>query len=417
MKNVFEDVICAGCCCVCDDIQVTTDGQQILDVQTTCPQGQAWFARSRQTDQLQPLISGAEASLEAALTRAAELIQNATSPLLFGMGQSATEAQRAAISLADRIGATIDSGAAASTRALQQVGEASCTLGEVRSRADLIIYWNAESLRTNPHHQQTLNSGADAISRKIVTVGASASDASADVDLALRVPVEGEFETLWRLRALLRGIALDGDVPPGPSAGELESLAALIRQSRYIVIFFGPAVSEDRLFHRKLEALSLLVREIQSERRCHTINVPASGAAKGAEPVLAWQTGYAAAVNFAVGYPRFSPCEYATVRMLEEKEADVCLLIGDAPLTGLSELALQELQQTPLIHVGPAPLSDLEPEVFIPTDISGIHSAGSLYRFDGTPLPLRALIATPQLSEAEVLQHLASLLTPVLPIC
>ena len=417
MKNVFDDVTCAGCCCVCDDIQVTTDGQQILDVQTTCPQGQAWFARSRQTEELQPLISGSKVSQETALTRSAELIQNATSPLLFGMGQSATEAQRAAISLADRIGATIDSGASAATRALQQVGEASCTLGEVRSRADLIIYWNAESLRTNPHHQQSLKSGAEPVSRKIVTVGSGTLTDSSAVDLALNVPAEGEFDTLWRLRALLRGIALNGAVPAGLSAGELESLAALIRQSRYIVIFFGPAASGDRLFHRKLEALSLLAREIQSERRCHTINVPASGVAKGAEPVLAWQTGYAAAVNFAVGYPRFSPCEYATVRMLEQGEADVCLLIGDAPLTGLSELALQQLQQIPLIHIGPAPMVDIEPEVFLPTGISGIHSAGSLYRFDGTPLPLRVLIATPQPSEAEVLQQLESQLKPVLPIC
>ncbi|QDT26841.1 hypothetical protein [Gimesia panareensis] len=412
MKNVIEDVTCAGCCCVCDHIQVTTDGQQIIDVQTTCPQGQAWFAQSRQTEKQQPLIKGIDASREAAIARAAGLIQEAQSPLLCGMGQSAVDAQRAAISLADLTGATIDSGASAATRALQQVGEANCTLGEVRSRADLIIYWNAENLRFNAHHQQSLVPPGEPVPRKIVTVGSELPGDSRGVDLSLTVSVEDEFEILWRLRALLKGVALEGT-----TAGELASLAALMQQSSYIVIFFGPASPDERLFHRKLEALSLLAREIQAERRCHTINVPAAGATKGAEPVLAWQTGYAAAVNFAAGYPRFSPCEYSTVKMLEQGEADLCLLIGEDPLTGLSDQAIQRLQQIPLIHVGPVPLVDLQPEVYIPTGISGIHAAGSLYRFDGTPLPLRALISTQQASEAEILNQIETLLKPVMHIC
>jgi len=417
VKKVFEDVTCAGCCCLCDDLQVTTDGQQILEVQTTCPQGQAWFARAGQTEKLQPLIKGIDATREAAISRAAGLLQQAQSPLLLGMGQSATEAQRAAVSLADLTGATIDSGAVAATRALQQVGEASCTLGEVRSRADLIIYWNAESLRLNEHHQQTLVPPGESFARKIVTVGSQLPEDKTGVDLSLSVPATAEFEVLWRLRALLKGVALEEVASAALTGGPIEQLAELIQQSRYIVFFFGSATPQEHLFHRKLETLSLLAREIQVERRCHTIQIPSAGTAKGAEPVLAWQTGYAAAVNFAAGYPRFSPCEYATAPMLEQGETDLCLLIGEDPLAGLAEETLQQLRQLNLIHIGPVPLDDMQPEVFIPTGISGIHSPGSLYRFDGTPLPLRALISTQQASEAEILTEIATLLKPVLHFC
>jgi len=411
VSNVFEDITCAGCYCVCDDIQVTTDGQQIIDVQTTCPQGQAWFEQARQSETLQPQIGKDAVSREDALARAAELLLNANAPLVFGMNQSATDAQRAAVSLADRLGATIDSGATAATRALQQVGEASCTLGEVRSRADLILYWDAEELRLNEKHRQSLAAGEPALSRKIVTLGTTTTAQSQDIDCAVTVPEEGEIDLIWRLRALLKGIDLDGPEPTGLSIPEMQQLVSLIQQSRYMVCFYGSSWKQGTLAHRKLEALSLLVREIQAERRCHALSVPAAGQTKGAEPVLAWQTGYAAAVNFAAGYPRFAPCESTTIRMLEKAEADVCLLIGADPLAGLAEAALNHLKQIPLIQVGSARLKDIQPDVYLPAGISGIHHAGSLYRFDGTPLPLRALIAAPQLSEAEIIAQLENLLT------
>ncbi|MFK7778819.1 MAG: hypothetical protein QM501_11995, partial [Gimesia sp.] len=102
MKNVIEDVVCAGCCCVCDDIQVTTDGKQILEIQSSCPQAQDWFKQSLQTESLSPLIKGKAASQVEAVKSAVDLIQQAQAPLVYGMAQSGTDAQRAAICLADQ---------------------------------------------------------------------------------------------------------------------------------------------------------------------------------------------------------------------------------------------------------------------------------------------------------------------------
>ncbi|HCO22997.1 MAG: hypothetical protein CME31_21685, partial [Gimesia sp.] len=70
MKNLIEDVTCAGCYCACDDIRLETDGQQIQEVQTTCSQGQVWFERAASTDQLVPQIQGQPVSQTTAIERA-----------------------------------------------------------------------------------------------------------------------------------------------------------------------------------------------------------------------------------------------------------------------------------------------------------------------------------------------------------
>lgn len=408
MANVIEDVACAGCCCVCDDIRVTTDGHQLIDAQTDCSQGQIWFQQSQQISKLTPQINGKDIAKPEAVKQAVELIQKAKSPLIFGMSQSATDAQRAAVCLADQIGATIDTGASPATRALQQVGEAPCTLGEVRDRADLIIYWGANSLFTNECHRRSLVSKTAEVPRKTVVMGSELPSDCDGFDQLIQLESQNEFEVIWSLRALLQGRELSENVPAGISVSDLEELAHHLQQSKYIVFFYGPEFKQGHLSHRKIEALSLLVREIQSDRRCHAISVPCDSETKGAENVLAWQTGYAANVNFAAGYPRYSPGEYSANRLLEQGEIDLCILVGAQSTAGLSQNARQRLADIPVILVGPVPVDDLVPEVYIPTGIYGIHFPGVVYRFDGTPLPLRSLIPTTQLSEADVLSEFTS---------
>ncbi|HAH43885.1 MAG TPA: hypothetical protein DCM07_03345 [Planctomycetaceae bacterium] len=408
MKKLIEDVTCAGCYCACDDIQVTIDGQQILEVQTTCSQGQAWFERAGETDQLVPRIQGKPVSQAAAIKQAVELIQQAQAPLVTGLSQSSTAAQRAAVALADQIGAVIDTGASAGTRALQQVGEATCTLGEVRSRADLIIYWGAADLLANARHRQTLETDSPEMTRKIIAIGEESARATDHADEFIAVEPQREIEVIWQLRSLLKGIALAGNEPVGITESQLQSLASQLKQSQYIVFFTGPEFKQGPLSHRKLEALSLLIREIQRERRCHSISVPASGETKGAEHVLAWQTGDAAAVNFAAGFPCYSPAEYQASRLLEQSEVDLCILTGGNPLAGLSAQALGNLKSVPSIVIGSTLPQDFQPEVFLPTGITGIQFPGSMYRYDGTPLPLRGFLPTVQNSEADVLKQISN---------
>src|SRR5262249_17982351 len=101
-------------------------------------------------------MEGQSVPLEVALAQAADLLRAASSPLIYGLSRSSTEGQRAAIALGERIGATIDTTAslchAPSVVGLQEVGESTFTLGDVRNRADLVIFWGANRVFSPPRH-------------------------------------------------------------------------------------------------------------------------------------------------------------------------------------------------------------------------------------------------------------------------
>ena len=78
------------------------------------------------------------------------------SPLIYGLSRSSTPGQRSAVRLADELGATIDTTAstchAPSIMAVQAVGESTATLGEIKNRSDLVIYWGSDPLVSHPRH-------------------------------------------------------------------------------------------------------------------------------------------------------------------------------------------------------------------------------------------------------------------------
>ena len=55
------------------------------------------------------MVDGNEASLEAAIERAAELLHEADLPLVYGMSNTTCEAQKECVAMADRLGGIVDS--------------------------------------------------------------------------------------------------------------------------------------------------------------------------------------------------------------------------------------------------------------------------------------------------------------------
>jgi len=125
--------------------------------------------------------------------------------------------------------------------------------------------------------------------------------------------------------------------------------------------------------------------------------VRGEGNARGAEDVLAWQTGFPAAVSFARGHPRANPGELSAATLLERGEVDAALVIGaDAP-PGLRELP------TVVIDVQPAQGA----RVAFTTAVAGIEVAGTAHRMDGVPVPLRALLDGDRPTAEDVLAAIA----------
>ncbi len=108
--TVVKNAVCTFCGCVCDDIELHADGERIVETKRACILGEAWF-KNHAAERLYPpaLIDGREATVEEAVAAAAEILDRADLPLIYGLSNVTCEAQREAVWLAETVGGVIDS--------------------------------------------------------------------------------------------------------------------------------------------------------------------------------------------------------------------------------------------------------------------------------------------------------------------
>jgi formylmethanofuran dehydrogenase subunit B len=109
-KNVVKNATCTFCGCVCDDIELHTEGDRIVKAKNACSLGESWF-KYHTAERLYPdaLIDGRPATVEAAVEAAADYLYRANMPLVYGLSNITCEAQREAVALAELIGGVVDS--------------------------------------------------------------------------------------------------------------------------------------------------------------------------------------------------------------------------------------------------------------------------------------------------------------------
>jgi formylmethanofuran dehydrogenase subunit B len=135
------------------------------------------------------------------------------------------------------------------------------------------------------------------------------------------------------------------------------------------------------------------------------------GDVAGADGVLCWQTGFPFGVNFARGFPRYNPGEYTADELLSRKEVDACLIVGSESMELLSARARDFLRRIPTIILDyPHVESPFEPTVRFTTAIYGIHAAGTAYRMDEIPIPLRPIMTCLYRTDHEILTALLQML-------
>jgi formylmethanofuran dehydrogenase subunit B len=108
--SIIKNATCTFCGCVCDDIEVHAEGEKIVKTKAACSLGASWFL-NHNAERIYPdaLIDGKEATVDEAVEAAAEYLDRANMPLVYGLSNVTCEAQREAVSLAEKIGAVIDS--------------------------------------------------------------------------------------------------------------------------------------------------------------------------------------------------------------------------------------------------------------------------------------------------------------------
>jgi formylmethanofuran dehydrogenase subunit B len=295
-------------------------------------------------------------------------------------------------------------------------GKVSCTLGEVKNRADLIIYWGGNPAECHPRHftKYTLTQKGKFVPRGrkdrtmvLVDIRETPSERAADVFLQVRPGKD--FEVLTTLRALIK----DQPVNPalvaetGLSVEQLTDLAGRMKCARFGVIFFGMGLSMTRGKHMNSAAILTLAAELNAFTKFVTMPMRGHGNVTGSDMVMRWSTGYPFGVNLCRGYPRFNPGEYSTVDLLVRGDVDAALVLGADPGATMPQPAIEHLARIPTIVLDPKVTHTSRlARVHITTAATGISAAGTVYRMDEIPLPLRPALHSPYPSDEEVIRRI-----------
>jgi len=403
----MDHVVCTFCGCDCDDISVDVEGERITKVRNACVLGRSWFLNHGAPSDLPAArIDGEPVRFEQGVDEAARCLADARYPLVYGLSSTCCEAQRKAVALAEILGGCIDCCTSVchgpSGMALQSVGEPTCTLGEVKNRADLIVYWGSNPVESHPRHMARYTVSPRGMfvpegrkGRTVILVDVRRSPSAKAVDIFFQIKPGKDFEVLWALQALVRGQKVDEASlrDTGLTGDRLGELADRMMGCRFGVIFVGQGLTQTRGKHFNTTAAFLLVRALNQHAKFALIPMRGHGNVTGVDNVLAWQTGYPFGVNFSLGYPRFNPGEYTVVDLLGRNEADAALVVAADPVSSLPAGAVRRLTEIPLIALDTHESETTRAaHVAFTTATAGIHAEGTVYRMDNIPIHLRKIL-------------------------
>ncbi|MBA2490319.1 MAG: formylmethanofuran dehydrogenase subunit B [Gammaproteobacteria bacterium] len=429
--RLVEHATCTFCGCVCDDMDLTVDldAKRITKAKNACVLGRAWFAEHTIEDRPFALIDGKPATTEQGVEAAARILVGARFPIIYGLSDTTCEAQKQAVAIGDMIHGTIDTTTSVchgpSGIAFQGVGESTATLGEIKNRADLVVYWGGNPAESHPRHftryavtpkgMYVPNGRKD---RTVVLVDVRRTPSAPVADIFIQVRPGKDFEVLWTLRALVKGRKVDPKIADttGVPLSVLEDLARRMKSCRYGVLFFGMGLTMTRGRHFNSGAVLALATDLNEFTHFVAKPVRGHGNVTGADNVVSWQTGYPFGVNFSRGYPRFNPGEFTTVDTLARGDADAALIIASDPASNFPKSSVEHLKKIPVIVLDTKPTDTTQlAKVAFTTATYGINTGGTVYRMDDVPITLRPAFESPYPSDEAILmaikRRVAELLT------
>jgi formylmethanofuran dehydrogenase subunit B len=412
----YEGVVCAFCGSLCDDITLKVEDNAIVSMTGGCAIGRKRFLSPPEANA--PLVKGRETGLDQAIDAAVRILSSARYPLIYGLSSTTAEAQAAAVRLAETLGATIDSTSSVchgpGTIARQMLGIPTCTLGEVRNRADVVLFRGCNPVEAHPRHFGRYSVQARGWktpegrqNRTLIAVDVRKTLTAKMADVFLQVEPNSDFEVLTALRALINGANLTGDTFGGVPRSQLEQAAQTLLGAKYGVILFGMGLTmSSGCQHNAYQAL-MLARDLNDHTAFAVIPMRGHGNVTGAETVMTWLTGYPFAVNFSRGYPRYSPGEFSAVDVLVRDEADAALVVASDPAATFPAAAADRFAQISTIVIDPQFSATAQmAQVYIPSASAGIAASGTAYRMDGVPLPLRKLVDSEYPDDRQILNRI-----------
>jgi len=292
-------------------------------------------------------------------------------------------------------------------------------LGEVRNRADLVIYWGGNPAECHPRHftkyalmpkGKHLPRGRKDRTMVLVDIRETKSVKAADIFLQIRPG--RDFEVLTILRAIVKGQYVNPAMvaETGLTIEQLRDLVDRMKRARFGVMFFGMGLSMTRGKHMNSSAILTLAAELNAYTKFVAMPMRGHGNVTGADVIMRWTTGYPFGISFDRGYPRFNPGEFSTVDLLVRGDTDAALILGADPGATMPQPAIDHLARIPTIVLDPKVTHTSRlARVHITTAVTGISAPGTGYRMDEVPLPLRPALKSPYPTDEEVVRRIHEL--------
>jgi formylmethanofuran dehydrogenase subunit B len=291
-------------------------------------------------------------------------------------------------------------------------GKVTCTLGEVKNRADFIIYWGGNPAECHPRHftKYTIMQKGKFVpqgrkGRTMITIDIRETPSARAADIALIIKSGKDFELGTTMRALMKGQPVDEErvAEIGLSLDTITDLVERMKRAKFGVIFFGMGLSMTRGKHMNSAGILNIAAEMNAFTKFVCMPMRGHGNVTGADVVLRWTTGYPFGVNLSRGYPRFNPGEFSTVDLLVRGDNDATLVLGADPGATMPQPAIDHLTRTPTIVLDPKVTHTSKlARVHFTTAVTGVSAGGTAYRMDEIPITLRPGLKSPYRTDEEI---------------
>ncbi|KAA0687487.1 formylmethanofuran dehydrogenase [Azospirillum brasilense] len=419
---VHRDVVCPFCGLGCDDLTVEEEPPSTLTVRSTdCPVARERYSRMPAAEP--PRVAGVPVPLAEAVDAAAAVLGAAQAPLVAGLGTD-VDGARAALSLAERLGAVVDhalsDGLYRNLAVLQRTGWIATTLAELRNRCDLLLVTGPDPATLHPRLFERWVTPAPAFqappSREVVFLCGEPLDTTRAVLSGLPVAVlAGDPAKIGDAAAALAAAVADpfrASGAAGIAAGDIAALAERVVTARYAVVAWAAAAFEGPHIDLTVERLVHLVRAVNRHTRCAGLPLAGHDNVVGVNQVCTWQFGVPLRMSLAGGTPLHDPHRFAWARYAEV--ADTVVWVS----AFRPEVPTFPAGQTVVALAPPGTAFADEPAVFIPVGTPGIDHPAHVFRSD-TVVALRArgLIDRGLPDAATVLKAIAAALPQESPPC
>ncbi|MEM3586043.1 MAG: formylmethanofuran dehydrogenase subunit B [Candidatus Jordarchaeaceae archaeon] len=408
MDGLFQ-IVCPGCALLCDDVKVKVENGKIVSTLHTCVRGE-WALRNVNSESrlISPLVRKngklVKVSFDEALDRAAEILLSAERPLLWGWSSVSVEAQRIGIFLAKSLGAVIDSTSSichgSSILAGREAGFRTATLGEIKNRADLLVYWGSDPSHSHPRHLSRYTVIPRGVytqmgyeQRKLMIVDVRKSRTGKVATQVLEVEPNKDYELISAMRMLLKGKNVREKEIAGIPVKTINQIIQTWKTQQFGVIFVGLGLSMSRGKYRNIEALYKLVQELNEYT--HFVAIPMAGHYNmiGFNHVATWLTGQPFGIDTSRGNHYSNPGETTGAEIISRDEFDAMLVIASDPISTMPLLIARRIASKPLVAIDCLENSTTKSaSVVFPAAMTGVEAEGIAYRLDSVPMRLKKFI-------------------------